>query len=385
MGHLFAIFMLIVLPQAPPPAAQAAPTPSAQAAKPPCVVSDDETYGLTKENAVPIGGGPMYVAAREQRYLNALRGPAGQTLRYKRAGSLPKSAADMTILDLYEVTYDGLEKPISLYLDAYHFWEQRAPMGFTCAGSVQLAPMMDSSQAMDSLRETGVEQGATRDFAPIPLGADGTTKHGVVYDGFRMLAVASRAAAASTKTLDFKAQHDVGTIVVSYPLTCEGKDVLPVSIDLVPAQGQQIPRVGDLAKNSAIAKWLPGVNTPPGSLAARFAPVEIRPTDRVGISYAESNCPDIRREVLLPFKFTPARPADFTPPPLPEGANPTEKRILLQVLIDLDGKLQRATYVGGPAHLRQPAIDAIKSWRAVSAMVNGAPVPSSTLLEVRFK
>ncbi len=89
--------------------------------------------------------------------------------------------------------------------------------------------------------------------------------------------------------------------------------------------------------------------------------------------------------MLLRFKFTPARPADFPLAPLPDGANPAEKRMLRQVLIDLDGKLQRATYVGGPVHLQQAALDAVKAWRAEPARINGAPEPGSMLLEVRFK
>jgi hypothetical protein len=48
-----------------------------------------------------------------------------------------------------------------------------------------------------------------------------------------------------------------------------------------------------------------------------------------------------RARRYLPFKFTQARPADFPLPPLPREANPAENRLLLQVLIDLDGRLQR--------------------------------------------
>ena len=327
----------------------------------------------------------MYVAARERRSLDALRGPDGQTIRYKRIGSMPRSKTDTTILDLYEVTYDGLEKPISVFLDVYHYWEPRAPIGFACGQPMQLQPIVDSFQATESLTSTGIEQGATRDFAPIPLDGDGTTTHGFVWDGFRTLAVASRAAAAKGKTLGPEAQRDGGTIIVAYPLTCDGKSVAPLAIDLEPPQGQPVPRIGDLAKGGAITKLLPGTNPPEGSLAARFPLLQIRPSDRVRITYAEPACPQGTTQVVLPFKFAGARPADFTPPPLPEGANPSEKRLLLQVLIDLDGKLQRATYVGGPTRLQQAAIDAVKSWRAEPAKVNGAPVPTVTLVEVRFK
>ena len=182
-----------------------------------------------------------------------------------------------------------------------------------------------------------------------------------------------------------KRQGGHSRLRVAYPLTCDGKSVAPLAIDLEPPQGQPVPRIGDLAKGGAITTLLPGTNPPEGSLAARFPLLQIRPSDRVRITYAEPACPQGTTQVVLPFKFAGARPADFTPPPLPEGANPSEKRLLLQVLIDLDGKLQRATYVGGPTRLQQAAIDAVKSWRAEPAKVNGAPVPTVTLVEVRFK
>jgi hypothetical protein len=43
-----------------------------------------------------------------------------------------------TILDMYEVSYDGLTAPISLYIDMYVFEEPFAPVGFTCTGPFPL-------------------------------------------------------------------------------------------------------------------------------------------------------------------------------------------------------------------------------------------------------
>jgi hypothetical protein len=105
----------------------------------------------------------------------------------------------------------------------------------------------------------------------------------------------------------------------------------------------------------------------------------------VRITYAEAACPGDATEVTLALRFTPARPADFTLPTLPDGANPAERRMLLQVVIDLDGQLQRVTYAGGPAGLRQAAVDAASKWRAEPARVNGAPVPTATLVGLEFK
>src|SRR5215510_10058852 len=106
---------------------------AAQAPVSSCGVSDDPAFATTKDHAAQVGGGAMYAAARERRYLDALRGPNGEPLTYKRRGSLPLDAngKDMTILDAYEVTYPGITQTAVLYLDAYHFDDALvAPKGF---------------------------------------------------------------------------------------------------------------------------------------------------------------------------------------------------------------------------------------------------------------
>jgi len=111
-----------------------------------------------------VGGGALYVGGRERRYLDALRGPMGEVVTYKRTGSLPLDKEGRTILDTYEITYPGVEKPITFYLDAYHFDDAlKAPKGFTCAVPIGLgAPPPDGMLAAESLLQLAVEQGAAR-------------------------------------------------------------------------------------------------------------------------------------------------------------------------------------------------------------------------------
>src|SRR3954471_2572562 len=107
-----------------------------------CGISDEPEFATTKEHAVQVGGGAMYVGARERRYLDVLRGPMGEPVQYKRLGSLP-GGDERTILDRYEVTYPGLVKPIYLFLDAYHYDDApKAPQGVNPPGAarVVLAP-----------------------------------------------------------------------------------------------------------------------------------------------------------------------------------------------------------------------------------------------------
>jgi len=96
-----------------------------------CPVSDDDTYGVSAANAIKVGLDASSGPARELQYLNALRGPAGQRMQFRLVGSTMN--ADKTILDVYELRYDGIEKPIRIHLDEYHFEQPKAPKGFVCA------------------------------------------------------------------------------------------------------------------------------------------------------------------------------------------------------------------------------------------------------------
>lgn len=44
------------------------------------------------------------------------------------------------LLDVYEVTYDGLPEPVELYLNLYDYEQPRAPVGFTLTGQSPATP-----------------------------------------------------------------------------------------------------------------------------------------------------------------------------------------------------------------------------------------------------
>lgn len=208
------------------------------------------TYAVTKEDPVKVGGGATSVAARERSYLNALRGPAGQAIRFKRSGSLP--GPNKAILDHYEVTYDGLDKPVGVYLDAYRWSTPMAPQGFVCGTPIGLnPPPPDPFQAVDNLAELAVEFGATGELPPLPLDSREQATHGVVFDRFRRIAQVTKAAAAG-KPLDPdnlpNGVSTMPTVVVAYPLTCDGRTIAPEGIDVVNAQGRSAPRPGQYAR-----------------------------------------------------------------------------------------------------------------------------------------
>lgn len=94
--------------------------------------SEDPTYGYTKENPVMVGGnleGPK----NERRFLNALSGPNGEKITYYRIGSCcpfeTKNSEWGGMLDVYDVTYDGLKESLKIYINMYDSDVLKIPVG----------------------------------------------------------------------------------------------------------------------------------------------------------------------------------------------------------------------------------------------------------------
>lgn len=87
--------------------------------------SSVEGYGYSPENPILVGSGDNRQGpANERNYLNLLLGPNGEEIKYVRKGSCCPFETKNGILgggmlDIYEITYEGLDKPIVLYLNMY--------------------------------------------------------------------------------------------------------------------------------------------------------------------------------------------------------------------------------------------------------------------------
>jgi Gram-negative bacterial TonB protein C-terminal len=114
------------------PGASTPDVPNLSAATSKCAISDDDAYGYSPERPIKVDGGARDGPARERRYLNALRGPNGEGLQYRRLGST-LGPDKTTILDMYEITYGASGKTIRLFVDEYHSEDLKAPKGFVCA------------------------------------------------------------------------------------------------------------------------------------------------------------------------------------------------------------------------------------------------------------
>jgi hypothetical protein len=167
-------------------------------------------------------------------------------------------------------------------------------------------------------------------------------------------------------------------------LSCDGRTVAPQGIEIIGEQGP-LPRTGDLVRDEAIAKLLPGVAAPASRLAAAYGLTFLGPKNSVKITYAEAECEGGAKEALLPVKYDQARLVASVPPVRPAGIAEADPVVYLQAIIDTDGRFERPVYVGGPESLTMAAQETIRQWRAQPVRVNTAPVVSPIVLQVAFR
>lgn len=351
---------------------------------PRCEVADDPTYGVTPENPVKLGGGATTVAARERRYLEALRGPAGQAVTFKRSGSMP--GPDQTILDRYELTWSGLASPFVMFLDAYRWATPRAPRGVVCGAEIGLTrPPADPFEITRKTTVMAVKWGSQNAVTPIPLSAKEPDRYGVAWDQFRQAALASYAATQAGTPLDPEDPPELQPLLlVAYPLACGERMVRPRSINVTDANGGEAPKNEEL-RGDALAKALPGVTLPEHAVGQRVRIAMPRRTDFVVIHYEDRVCEGDAREVKLPVEVTGARPARQVPIVLAPGVAPPPDNnpIRLTVIVDPAGRPQIVDYAGGPEELLDQALQAMAQWLLEPVKVNGAPVVTPLTIPVR--
>lgn len=354
---------------------------------PRCEVATDPTYGLTQENPIKVGGGATTVVAREQRYLKALRGPAGQVVAFKRSGSLQGPAR--TMLDLYVLTWDGQDKPLSIYIDAYRWETPRAPQGLVCGAEIGLTrPPADQFDITRKTTVLAVKWGSENTVMPIPLSAKEPDRYGVAWDQFRQAALLSRAATEAGKPLDPEdPPAQVGLqqlLLVAYPLACGDRVVRPRAVNLTDANGGEAPK-GDELRGDDLAKALPGITVPEHAVGQRVRIAMPRRTDFVVIQYQDRVCDGDAREVKLPVEITAARPTRQLPIVLAPGVPPPPDTnpIRLTVVTDPAGRPQIVDYAAGPEGLLDQALQVMSQWMLEPVKWNGVPVVQSLTIPVR--
>jgi len=351
---------------------------------PACSVSTDPEYGLIVSKPIQIGGSPINAAARMSRYIGAIRGPQGQPVQLGNRGSLMAPAGywdEPTFIDAYQVSYDG--KPMTLYVDTYHFSMPRVPMGFTCGGPLVTAlglPPLDPLKTNPAIVAAAIEHGTANDVVPMSL--DPANPRGYLLDQFMMIALRARAAAKSGAPWDPNkppAGMDPSALtVVAYPMTCSGRTIAPQNVEM--GAQQPLQRAGDFIRGETLKNTFPGISIPEGSLAGRFRPGAL---SLVVITYAEG-CDGAAAEILLPVQVVPPRIMAI-PGTIPPGISEPDPTVYLQVILDTQGRFVRPIHIGGPKSLLQAAISTIGTWQAEAPRLNGSPMINPTLLQVIFR
>lgn len=99
-------------------------------------VSKDSKYGYDQDYPVNLGFMRFEVAEiNVKRYFGALTGPQGQEITYEKTDTCcpfpsERNAMGAGLLDIYEVTWEGLNEPKRIYINLYEKGEIIAPMGF---------------------------------------------------------------------------------------------------------------------------------------------------------------------------------------------------------------------------------------------------------------
>jgi len=354
--------------------------PGLTAATSACPISDDPTYGVTATNPIKVGGDMLYVAARSMRYLQALRGPSGEGLHFWRLGSF--EGPDGTMLDVYQVEHDSTVH--HLYVDGYRSAELRAPRGLVCAAQQMGPPTPNPSET----RRQRLALAATlTSVGPISLDADGSAKHGVMFDHVRLIARAFASAAAAGHPLDASnLPTEINRprfVVVAYPAMCDGRPVPPQSVKVTDAPGNS-PNVIREARGEQIRELVPGIDAPASALAIMYD-ADLAIPGQVTIGYG-TTCESAPPALTLPITTEAGRitkrvaghaPAGITLPP--GGA-----QVRVQVYFDFGGLPHFPAYAGGPGVLADAAVAAVAEFRAEPPRVNGAPILQVSTIAVAF-
>lgn len=97
--------------------------------------SKDKKYGYDSEYPINIFyGNTKNDTINQKRFLNALSGPKGEKITYTKLENccpFPTKRSDMGagFLDVYELKWEGLKKPIVLYLNIYEKGVLMVPVG----------------------------------------------------------------------------------------------------------------------------------------------------------------------------------------------------------------------------------------------------------------
>lgn len=100
-------------------------------------IATDPEYGYKPNKAIELGSfvrGDNYKGIH-YLYFDSLTGPNGEKVSVRRLGTCcpfddPSMSFGGALLDRFELSYEGIEKPVIIYVDLYKYNQPMAPKGF---------------------------------------------------------------------------------------------------------------------------------------------------------------------------------------------------------------------------------------------------------------
>ena len=348
-----------------------------------CEIAADATYGYSKENPIKVGGTPMYGAARQRRFLQALLGPGGQPIAFRRRGSMAPNDEGV-ILDLYELTYPGLEKPIELYLDLYRWDPPKAPQGLVCGAPIGLDPPGNAAPpagppalpspprptitapppptlSWDRTVALALEWAQKEELAPVPFDEADPTRFGVVFDPFTRIARVARAAARAGTPIAPKLFADirpVETLIVAFPIECNGRRIEPAGLTVQLAGGRSAGMT-TLLTGKDLQRVLPAFDAPEGSVGTMLRSSMV-PAAQISVTYERPVCPSNLTTIPYQLRMTmTGRSAPAGPLRWPEGVEgkPGDVvQVTVHGFVDHEGRYHDLKVVEGPEAFHAAAL-----------------------------
>jgi hypothetical protein len=261
----------------------------------------------------------------------------------------------------------------------------------------------DSPNAERLLTRLAIETAPDGDVKPIELLIEKIPQF-AVYDRFRLVSLAARAALRAGKPLDpDNPPADLSRprlVILGFarsPLG-GGDTPPPREIQLTDRNGRAVNRIGVLKKEE-LASLLPGVEVPALTLAVAFGIPNLRPSDRIAIVFNErpgvgmggvpmGGMPSGRQPgtSTAGVAVTPPKAKVETPPLPPPGVTIVAGKNVVKVegVLDLTGRVRYARALDGPPELRAAATAAVSTWQYEPAKMWASPIPLVMQATVTF-
>jgi hypothetical protein len=173
--------------------------------------------------------------------------------------------------------------------------------------------------------------------------------------------------------------------VLAYPQRCTDRLLSPATIVLEDPRGRQAEPVLRHDRADAIARALPGLAAPEGSVAVVFGIDGIRSGYAVKIVFAEDCARSgARSEVTVPLEITGAKLVESPMPTRPVGDAAIGRWVAIQALVAADGRFREGVALGGPDDLAKAAVAALEHWRVEPPRLFGAAMVAPVVLRVSF-